>query len=48
VRTGNPVVAAALRLPLAELKPGNYRLELKALDSTGNFATRTADFDIQP
>ncbi len=48
VRAGNPVVAAALRLPLAELKPGNYRLELKALDSTGNFATRTADFEIQP
>jgi hypothetical protein len=46
VRPGNPVVAAALRLPLADLKPGAYRVELKALDSTGNFATRTADFEI--
>uniref|UniRef100_Q021P4 VWFA domain-containing protein n=1 Tax=Solibacter usitatus (strain Ellin6076) TaxID=234267 RepID=Q021P4_SOLUE len=48
VRPGNPVVAAALKLPLAELKPGAYRLELKALDSAGNFATRTADFEIKP
>jgi VWFA-related protein len=48
VRPGNPVVAAALRMPLAELKPGAYRLELKAIDSTGAFATRTTDFEIQP
>jgi len=48
VHQGNPVVAAALKLPVTELKPGDYRVELKALDSTGNFATRTADFVIQP
>jgi VWFA-related protein len=48
VRPGNPVVAAALRLPVEGLKPGAYRLELKGLDTTGNFAVRTADFEIEP
>lgn len=47
VRPGNPVVAAALRLPTDALKPGTYRVELKALDSAGNFAVRTADFEIE-
>jgi hypothetical protein len=46
-RAGNPVVPAALRLPIETLKPGAYRVELKALDSTGSFAIRTADFEIQ-
>jgi VWFA-related protein len=47
VRAGNPVVAAALRLPIAGFKPGPYRIELKALDATGSFAIRTADFEVQ-
>ncbi|MCU1237369.1 MAG: hypothetical protein JWP63_5336 [Candidatus Solibacter sp.] len=46
VRAGNPVIAAGLRLPLDNMKPGAYRLELKALDAAGNFATRTADFEV--
>jgi len=33
-------------MPLEKLAPGLYRLELKALDSTGAFAIRTADFEI--
>jgi VWFA-related protein len=47
VRAGNPVVSAALRLPIDGLKPGAYRVELKALDGTGSFAIRTAEFEVQ-
>jgi hypothetical protein len=46
VKPGSPVVPAGLRLPIEGLAPGGYRLELKALDSTGAFAIRTADFEI--
>ncbi|MCX6626303.1 MAG: hypothetical protein NTW28_01550, partial [Candidatus Solibacter sp.] len=46
VKAGSPVVPAGLRLPIEALPPGAYRLELKALDSTGAFAIRTADFEI--
>jgi VWFA-related protein len=46
VKAGSPVVPAGLRMPLEKLAPGLYRLELKALDSTGAFAIRTADFEI--
>ena len=46
VKAGSPIVPAGLRMPLEKLAPGLYRLELKALDSTGAFAIRTADFEI--
>jgi hypothetical protein len=46
VKAGSPVVPSGLRLPIEELAPGQYRLELRAVDSTGSFATRTADFEI--
>ncbi len=46
VHAGSPVVPTGLRLPIEALPPGAYRLELKALDSTGSFAIRTADFEI--
>ncbi len=46
VKAGSPVVPTGLRLPIEALAPGLYRLELKALDSTGAFAIRTADFEI--
>jgi hypothetical protein len=46
VHAGSPVVPAGLLLPIQALTPGPYRLELKALDSTGSFAIRTADFEI--
>jgi VWFA-related protein len=46
VKAGSLVVPAGLRMPIEGLAPGTYRLELKALDSTGSFATRTADFEI--
>src|SRR6185312_9086951 len=46
VRAGNPVVATGLKLPVGELPPGAYRLELRAQDSKGDWATRTADFEV--
>jgi hypothetical protein len=46
VKAGSPVVPTGLRLPIEGMAPGQYRLELKALDSTGSFAIRTADFEI--
>ena len=46
IHPGSPVVPIGLRLPLETLKPGTYRMELKAMDSAGNFAIRTADFEI--
>jgi VWFA-related protein len=45
---GDPVIPLGLKLPVASLVPGSYRVELKALDSTGNVSkTRTADFEVE-
>ena len=46
VHAGSPVVPTGLRLPIEALAPGQYRLEIRAVDSTGSFAIRTADFEI--
>jgi VWFA-related protein len=46
VKAGSPVIPTGMRLPIEDLAPGQYRLELRAVDSTGSFATRTADFEI--
>jgi len=40
-------VAAGLKVPLQGLTSGIYKVEVKALDSAGNFAVRTADFVIE-
>jgi VWFA-related protein len=45
VQPGNPRVPMAVKVPVNELDPGSYRLELRAMDSTGNRTrARTADF----
>src|SRR5271157_114052 len=47
-KVGSPLVPLGLRLPVNELPPGAYRLELKAVDSAGNVTQpRTADFEVQ-
>jgi len=47
-KAGNPMVPIGLRIPLENLPPGSYRLELKAMDSAGNTSPqRTADFEVQ-
>ena len=45
--TGNQVVPVALKVPLASLTPGSYRIELEAGDTIGKVARRTADFEVE-
>jgi len=45
---GNPVIALGLKLPVATLDPGSYRVDLRAVDSTGQSTkTRSADFEVE-
>jgi VWFA-related protein len=45
---GNPVIALGLRLPVAHLDPGSYRLDLRAVDSAGNSSkTRSTEFEVE-
>jgi hypothetical protein len=47
MRAGNPVMPVGLRVPLAGLVAGAYRLELRAVDSAGRETLRSADFNVQ-
>jgi hypothetical protein len=45
---GNPVIQLGLKLPVATLGPGSYRMQLRAVDSAGKSSkTRTADFEVE-
>jgi hypothetical protein len=45
---GNPVIPLGLKLPVASLGPGSYRVKLRAVDSADNTSkTRTADFEVE-
>ena len=45
---GNPVISLGLKLPVAQLDPGSYRLDLRAVDSVGNSSrTRSAEFQVE-
>jgi len=47
-KAGNPVIALGLRLPVATLGPGSYRMTLRAVDSVGNSSkARVADFEVE-
>jgi hypothetical protein len=46
IKAGNPVVPLLLKLPLKDLPPGSYHVEIGAMDSTGKSASRAADFEI--
>jgi VWFA-related protein len=47
-KPGRPLVPVGRKLPVDELPPGSYRLEVKGVDSAGNVTqTRTADFEVQ-
>ncbi len=47
-KTGNLMVPVGMKLPVAQLGPGIYRLELKASDSAGHSTpARTADFIVE-
>ena len=47
VRKGNSVVPVIMKLPLKELPPGSYRLDVTTGDSTGKAMSRSADFEVQ-
>lgn len=47
-KTGNLMVPVGMKLPVAQLGPGVYRVELRASDSTGRSTpARTADFVVE-
>jgi len=48
VQPGNPLVPVGQKLPMDQLQPGDYRLEVRGRDSAGNVSSvRTADFSIE-
>jgi hypothetical protein len=48
IQSGSSIVPVGLRLPTDKLDAGAYRLELTAMDSTGQkTAARSADFDLE-
>jgi VWFA-related protein len=47
-KTGDPVIQLGLKLPVASLDPGSYRVELRAGDALGNVSkTRLVDFEVE-
>lgn len=48
MQAGNPVIPVGLKLPVDQLSPGSYRVEIKAVDSGGNSSNvRSADFEVE-
>jgi hypothetical protein len=48
VTAGNPVISLGLKLPVDALAPGEYRVDLRAVDSVGNASkTRSAGFVVE-
>jgi VWFA-related protein len=47
-KDGVPVIPMGLKLPVATLAPGSYRVELRAMDSAGGTSkTRSVDFEVE-
>ncbi len=46
-RTENPVIPLGERIPVDKVDPGQYIVEVEALDQAGSTVKRTADFDLQ-
>ncbi len=47
IRKGNPTVPVALRVPIDQVQPGTYKLELTAADSLGKKTVRTAQLVVE-
>jgi VWFA-related protein len=48
MKTGSPVIAVGIKLPVAKLDPGSYKVALQAVDSAGNKSKpRVADFEVE-
>ena len=48
LQTGNPVLPIGMKLPVATLQPGLYRVDLRAFDAAGHTSkTRSAEFEVE-
>ena len=48
IKPGSPVVPLALQVPIAKLDPGNYRIDLRAVDAAGHASKiSSAEFELQ-
>jgi VWFA-related protein len=47
LRKGNPTAPVALKVPLDQLAPGSYRIELLAVDTLGKKATRATTLTVE-
>jgi hypothetical protein len=48
IRPGNPVVPVLLKVPIASVPAGSYRLEVKAVRSPGDASVfRTVEFEVE-
>ena len=48
MKTGSPVIALGIKLPVATLEPGSYHVALQAIDSAGNKTpARSAEFEVE-
>jgi len=48
IEKGNPVIPVGLKVPLDQIPPGSYRLEMQAYDGSGSLSTvRTVQFEAE-
>jgi hypothetical protein len=47
MRKGNPTVPVALKVPVDQLTPGTYRMEVIAEDNLGKKTSRFTDLTVQ-
>lgn len=47
LRKGNPTVPIALKVPIDQLQPGTYRMELVAADTLGKQTTRATNLTVE-
>jgi hypothetical protein len=47
-KPGDMVIPLGLKVPVAPLEPGEYQMQLRAVDSVGNESkTRLVDFEVE-
>lgn len=48
IQAGNPVIPVGMKVPVSQLQAGEYRVDVKALDSAGNASVvHSADFGVE-
>jgi hypothetical protein len=47
LKAGSPVAPVGLKVPIDQLAPGAYKVEVKVMDSAGRSWTRTTEMDLQ-